>query len=97
MTLGYGDGTGAFPDTTSERAVRHVRALAARVRAGDRAVLLYCVQHTGITVATPADDIYPAYGEALRGAVNAGVEVLARSCLIERDEISLGPELVVKV
>ncbi len=97
LTLGYGDGTGAFPDTTSERAVRHVRALAARVKAGDRAVLLYCVQHTGITVATPADDIYPEYGEALREAVNAGVEVLARSCLIERDEISLGADLVVKV
>jgi len=97
LTLGYSDGTGAFPDTKSERAVRHIQALKARVKAGDRAVLLYCVQHTGITVATPADDIYPAYGEALREAVNIGVEVLARSCRIERDEIALGGELPVKV
>ncbi len=97
LTLGYADGTGAFPDTKSERAVRHVQALKARVQAGERAVLLYCVQHTGITVATPADDIYPAYGEALREAVNIGVEVLARSCRIERDEIALGGELSVTV
>ena len=97
LTLGYADGTGAFPDTKSERAVRHVQALKARVQAGERAVLLYCVQHTGITVATPADDIYPAYGEVLREAVNIGVEVLARSCRIERDEIALGGELSVKV
>ena len=97
LTLGYSDGTGAFPDTKSERAVRHVQALQARVATGERAVLLYCVQHTGITVATAADDIYPAYGAALRSAVARGVEVFARSCRIERDEISLSGELDVKL
>ena len=60
-------------------------------------MLLYCVQHSGITVATAADDIYPLYGETLREAVDAGVEILARSCRLERDEISLGHALVVKV
>ncbi len=97
LTLGYANGVGAFPDTTSDRAVRHVQALEARVAAGDRAVLLYCVQHTGITHATTADDIHPAYGETLREAANAGVEVFARSCRIERNEISLGDHLVVEV
>jgi len=97
LTLGYANGTGAFPDTQSERAVRHVQALMARVSEGQRAVLLYCVQHTGITVATAADDIYPLYGETLREAARSGVEILARSCRIERDEISLGHALVVKV
>ncbi len=97
LTLGYADGTGAFPDTKSERAVRHLQALKVRVGAGQRAVLLYCVQHSGITVATAADDIYPLYGETLREAAHAGVEILARSCRLERDEISLGHALVVKV
>ncbi|MCZ6619197.1 MAG: DNA/RNA nuclease SfsA [Gammaproteobacteria bacterium] len=96
LTLGYPDGTGAFPDTESKRALRHVRALEARVKNGERAVLLYCVQHTGIRVATTADDIYPAYGEAVRSALDSGVEVLARSCRIERDEISLGDKIVVR-
>lgn len=97
LTLGLGGGVGAFPDTKSERALRHVRALAARAAAGERAVLLFCVQHTGITLATTADDIYPAYGEAVRAAVNEGVEVLARTCCIERDEITVEDKLAVAV
>lgn len=74
----------ADPDAVSERAVRHVVAVAARRRAGDRAVLLFCVQHTGVRFATAADEIHPAYGEALRAAARDGVEVLAYGCRIQR-------------
>ena len=47
MTLAFADGRGAFPDAVSDRALRHVQALERRVQAGDRAVLLFCVQHGG--------------------------------------------------
>lgn len=89
LTLCLDGGRGAFPDAVSERAVRHVQALAARRAQGDRAVLVYCVQHTGVAFATPADEVHPAYGEALRAAASAGVEVLAYACCIERTGMAI--------
>lgn len=101
LTLGYEDGRGAFPDAVSERAVRHVHALvstlAAGQESGERAVLLFCVQHTGIRRATTADEIHPAYGDALRAAVARGVEVYAYGCEIERDEIVLAGRMPVEL
>jgi sugar fermentation stimulation protein A len=49
----------------------------AQVEAGERAVLLFVVNHSGIEVVKPADRIDPVYGTLLRQAQAAGVEVLA--------------------
>lgn len=92
LTLCGGEGRGAFPDAVSARALRHVEALGARRRQGDRAVLLFCVQHTGVHFATPADEVHPAYGAALRSAAEIGVEVLAYRSSIAPDGMEItGP------
>lgn len=70
-------GTGYFPDAVTTRGQKHLRELMAQVRGGERAVLLFAVNHTGITTVRPADHIDPAYGQLLREAAAAGVEVLA--------------------
>ena len=88
VTLARGS-LGAFPDAVSERARRHVEALARCVAVGRRGVLLYCVPHTDIRRVTPADDIDPEYGKALRRAVDAGVEVMAYGCTVSPREITL--------
>ncbi|MYE82146.1 MAG: DNA/RNA nuclease SfsA [Gammaproteobacteria bacterium] len=86
------DGVGAFPDAVSERARRHVEALARCVARGSRSVLLFCAPHTGIRRVTVADDIDPRYGEAVREAVAAGVEVLAYGCVVTPGEVAIeGP------
>ena len=89
LTLSMGNGLGSFPDAVSERAVKHVRALSRQVARGHRAVLVFCVQHTGVRLTTTADDIHPEYATALREAMAAGVEVIAYGCSIEREEILL--------
>ncbi len=86
---------GAFPDAVSERARRHVEALARCVAIGYRSVLLYCVPHTGIRSVTPADDIDPEYGAALRRAADAGVEIIAYGCTVSPREITLDGALAV--
>ena len=86
---------GAFPDAVSERARRHVEALARCVTFGYRCVLLYCVPHTGIRRVTPADDIDPQYGAALRRAADAGVEIIAYGCKVSPREITLDGRLSV--
>lgn len=70
-------GIGYFPDAVSERGAKHLRELIGTVESGDRAVLFFCVQHTGIQVVRPADHIDVRYGELLRQAAAVGVELLA--------------------
>lgn len=82
VTLMEAKGQGLFPDAVSERGTKHLRELMQMVREGHRAVLLYCVQHTGIEWVEPADAIDPIYGKTLREAVIAGVEVIAYAAAI---------------
>lgn len=89
MTLCDDAGRGSFPDAVSDRAVRHVNALARRVAAGERGALAFCVQHSGVSRATLADEIHPDYGAAVREAATRGVEVYAFGCRIEPDEIRI--------
>lgn len=95
LTLSDADGRGAFPDAVSARALRHVDALLARRRSGERAVLLFCVQHSAVEWVTTADEIHPAYGAAVRAAAAEGVEVLAYGCRIAPEGISLDARLPV--
>lgn len=71
------NGVGYFPDAVTERGQKHLRELMAQVAAGDRGVLLFCVNHTGIAEVRPADFIDPVYGQLLRTAASAGVELMA--------------------
>lgn len=97
MTLCLPGGRGAFPDAVSQRAQRHLAALRARRQAGDRAALVFCVQHTGISYATAAEEIDPDYAQALRLAADSGVEVLALGCSIRPDEIILADPMPVRI
>ncbi|MEX0605038.1 MAG: DNA/RNA nuclease SfsA [Marinobacter sp.] len=70
-------GVGYFPDAVTTRGQKHLRELISQVEAGERAVLLFCVNHTGIESVRSADHIDAAYGHLLKEAAAAGVELLA--------------------
>lgn len=70
-------GRARFPDAVTERGRRHLEHLVERVRAGERACLLFVVQREDARTVAPADDIDPRYGGALRTAARAGVELHA--------------------
>lgn len=78
VTLCTGGGRGLFPDAVSERGRKHLQELQ-RVAAesGTRALLFFCVLHTGIETVSAAGEIDPRYREALIEAQAAGVEVIA--------------------
>lgn len=71
------DGIGYFPDAVTLRGQKHLRELMSMAAAGERAVLLFVVNHSGIGEVRPADHIDPEYGRLLRAASAAGVELLA--------------------
>lgn len=89
-------GIGLFPDAVSVRARRHLEELIAVKEKGARAVLLYCVQHTGIKEVRAARDIDPAYAKWLQHAKSAGVEIMAFSTRITTRESLLADRLVVR-
>jgi sugar fermentation stimulation protein A len=99
VTLMDAEGQGLFPDAVSERGSKHLRELIAMVAQGHRAVLLFCVQHTGIEWVEPADAIDPVYGKTLREALVAGVEVLAYQARLDpvHAEIVLVRALPIKI
>ena len=70
-------GNGYFPDSVSERGSKHLRELASVAQSGGRAVLIFCVQHSGIQRVSSAYHIDKTYSDTLRMAIDRGVEVLA--------------------
>jgi sugar fermentation stimulation protein A len=93
VTLSRRPGLAEWPDCVSARAATHVRELAARARAGDRAVVLFVVQRGDCNQCEVAADLDPAFAQALDLAMAAGVEVLAYGCRITRDEMALDRQL----
>ena len=89
VTLMTSQGQGLFPDAVTLRGRKHLRELAHMVTQGQRAVLVYCVAHTGITQVSPAWDIDLAYAETLVWAMEQGVEVVAYGAQISLTEMSL--------
>lgn len=97
VTLAMGDGLGLFPDAVTSRGAKHLRELVTICQEGGRAILFFCVQHTGIDRVSPADEIDPVYGATLREAIAAGVEVLAWGADISTEEIVLSRSLPVLI
>ena len=97
VTLAMGDGLGLFPDAVTVRGTKHLREMAQIASQGERAVLFFCVQHTGIDRVAPADEIDPEYGKALRIAIDAGVEVIAWSAEMSSESITLIKPLPVEI
>ena len=65
-----------FPDTVTERGQKHLKELMEVVKQGDRAVMLYFINRGDCTEFAPGDTADPVYGQLLREAILAGVEVL---------------------
>jgi sugar fermentation stimulation protein A len=75
--LVYPDGAGYFPDSVSERAVKHVEALVEQVKAGDRATVLFTLQRDDAQRLRPSALHAPEFAKALRLAAKAGVKTRA--------------------
>lgn len=97
VTLGYADSAvAAFPDAVTERGSKHLRELAALARQGVRAVLLYCVNLSGIEAVRVAREIDPTYAAAWQEARVAGVEMLAYGVQLAPDELRLARRLALE-
>ena len=78
-----------FPDCVAARSARHLRELATRVAAGDRAVVLFVVQRTDCDAFSACRDLDPAFAAELERAADAGVEVLVYGCDVGVETIAI--------
>ena len=82
------DGRGYFPDTVSQRALKHVQELQHVVQQGARGIMLYQVMHSAIDSVTPAAHIDANYAAALQQAHRAGVECYALNCHLTPQQLT---------
>ena len=83
------DGIVRFPDAPTERGVKHLEELCACVEAGYKAAVIFVVQMEGMQHFEPNDRTHPQFGEALRQARKAGVEVLAYECKVTPSSLEI--------
>lgn len=81
------DGWTYFPDAPTERGVKHLEELARARAEGFEAAVCFVIQMADVDGFSPNDRTHPAFGEALRRAVDQGVEVLARQCAVSPGEV----------
>lgn len=85
-------GVGLFPATAGD-GIENLHALIQARNEGHRAVLFYCVMHTGISYIKPFADSDSVYFKLLQQAVAAGVEIVAYRVSIDLHNIELTTQL----
>ena len=81
------EGIGYFPDAPTERGVKHLRELAAAVKNGYRAILVFVIQMDGVSEVRPNTATHAEFGEALNEAKEAGVKIKFLKCHVEPDSL----------
>jgi sugar fermentation stimulation protein A len=88
-------GLAEFPDAVTKRGAKHLAELAAMVRAGNRAIMLFLVQIGSAEKFRLARDIDPAYGTAFDLARQTGVEALAYRCALSCEGIAVAERIAI--
>lgn len=91
------DGAVYFPDAPTERGVKHVEELIACREVGYEAALFLVVQMERVAFWSPNDRTHPTFGEAVRRAAAAGVEILCRDCHVTPDSLTMGEPVEVRL
>jgi sugar fermentation stimulation protein A len=81
------DGVVMFPDAPTERGVKHLEELCEARTEGYEAYVVFVVQMKNVLYFTPNDETHKAFGNTLRKAARAGVNVLAIDCEITESSI----------
>lgn len=91
------DGVVLFPDAPTQRGIKHLEELVAAKAAGYEAVVCFVIQMEGVKCFRPNDRTHPEFGAALRKAAQAGVEILAVDCTVERDSLKIRERVPVEL
>ena len=91
------DGVCAFPDAPTQRGEKHLRELTKLAQEGYGAYVLFVIQMEGVKYLHPNDLTDKPFGDALREAQNAGVEIMAYDCKITVNTMDILNKVEVKL
>ena len=83
------EGIARFPDAPTERGIKHLRGLITAVEEGYDACAVFVIQMKGVRWMEPNRETHAAFGDAMRDARKAGVNVLAVDCHITGNSITV--------
>ena len=91
------DGVVRFPDAPTLRGVKHLEELVKAHEAGYEAAVCFVIQMGDVRYFAPNDATHPEFGQALRKAAAAGVEVLAMDCAVTPQTLMMGKPVPIKL
>lgn len=91
------NGVCAFPDAPTLRGTKHLRGLIQVAEEGCGAYVLFVIQMRDVKFLHPNDATDPAFGEALRQAKQAGVQLLAMDCEVAPESMHLRQSVPIRL
>lgn len=82
------DNIARFPDAPTERGIKHIHELIEAHKNGYEANILFVIQMTGVDHFEPNYRTHAEFGEALKEAKAAGVNVMAIDCIVTEDAVT---------
>lgn len=91
------DGIVRFPDAPTLRGVKHLDELVKAREAGYEAAVCFVIQMEDVRWFAPNDETHPEFGQALRRAAQAGVEILAMDCAVTPQSLTMGKPVPIRL
>lgn len=91
------DGIVRFPDAPTLRGVKHLDELVKAREAGYEAAVCFVIQMEDVCWFAPNDETHPEFGQALRRAAQAGVEILAMDCAVTPQSLTIGKSVPIRL
>lgn len=91
------DGVVRFPDAPTLRGVKHLDELVKAHEAGYEAAVCFVIQMENVRWFAPNDETHPEFGQALRRAAAAGVEILAMDCAVTPQSLTMGKPVPIRL
>lgn len=91
------DGVVRFPDAPTLRGVKHLDELVKAREAGYEAAVCFVIQMENVRWFAPNDETHPEFGQALRRAAQAGVEILAMDCAVTPQSLTMEKSVPIRL
>lgn len=91
------DGVVRFPDAPTLRGGKHLDELVKAREAGYEAAVCFVIQMENVRWFAPNDVTHPEFGQALRRAAQAGVEILAMDCAVTPQSLTMGKSVPIRL
>jgi sugar fermentation stimulation protein A len=82
------NGIALFPDAPTERGIKHIIELCQCIKDGYEAYMVFIIQMKDVLYFTPNIKTHKAFGEALKTANQAGVNIFALDCEVTKNSIT---------